>query len=194
VRRAEGLSLSAISTPTPQHRSTSALPPLCAGKPLLTCSQVECPSRCRSEPQSRAMLTPAHSCLGHLTPPPYSPQAAIGAIFHRPSPSPDHPSMNITESRSPSMTTPSPTSSVSLATLRRPPPPKPQRHGPLYTGDQPPPPLQPLESPLHPTGILLGRIPRCLAAPTHRNPATTATACAMGHRSPVSDFGRPVLA
>jgi hypothetical protein len=51
ARRAEGLPLSAISVPTPQHRSASSLPPLCAGKPSPMCNQVECPSRHRPELQ-----------------------------------------------------------------------------------------------------------------------------------------------
>jgi hypothetical protein len=132
AHRSEGLPLSTIFAPTPQHCSSSAPAPLCTGKPSLTCSQVECLSCHQLEPQPQAILTPARSCRGHLTPPPSSLQATTGAIFHQSSSSPDHPSTNITESQSPSMTTTSPTSDVSPAAHRRPPPPEPPSWTALY--------------------------------------------------------------
>jgi hypothetical protein len=73
ARRAKGFPLSAISTPTPQHHSAFALPPLCTGKPLPTCSQVKCLSRRRPEPQPRAKSTPAWSYQGRSTLLPSSP-------------------------------------------------------------------------------------------------------------------------
>jgi hypothetical protein len=132
--RAQGEALppSTISAPMPQHRSASTLPPLCAGKPPPMCSQVEFPSCRRPKPQPRSILTPTWSYHGCPTPPPSSPQAATGAIFHRSSPSPDHPSTNIIESRSPSTITPSLTSDVSSAAHRCPPPPEPPSRTALY--------------------------------------------------------------
>jgi hypothetical protein len=170
------------------HRSAPTLPPLCAGKPSSTCSQVECSSHRRPEPQPQAKLTPARSCQGRLTPS-SSLQVATGVVFHRPSPGPDHPSTSITESWSPSMTTSSPTSGVSPAAHQCTPSTRDTTsRTALYMWATP---LQPLKLPLHLTGILLGCFPHYLAALAHSNPATTS---AIGHRSPVSNLGRPVSA